>query len=119
MAMKESKRHRWTKDELAKLQRTVSQAKHKGKAFEKIASEMSLSKTAVAGTYYNYMKKRQSGAVKRAGVSVSVGRPVEVGRPFDFSSYSERELFELSQSINAEVSRRMSALRELGQMFDF
>lgn len=122
-----TKRHRWTKAELAHLNRSVSHAKNKAAAFQKIADEMGLTKTAVAGTYYNHQKDSAKGKKARKTLSEAVpapkqqpskaSSPVQMGRPFDFAPYSERELFELQQAVTFEVNRRIEMLRELEQMF--
>lgn len=109
------KRHSWTKDELAHLNRTVSHSKNKSDAFKKIADEMGLTPQAVQGTYYNHRQKPKAATAQPKAPSFrkSVARTY----PIDFTSLSEIELIELSQAINMEVKERMSRLAKLESAF--
>lgn len=107
-----SKRHAWTKDELAHLNRSVSHAKNKSAAFKKVADEMGLKKSTVAAQYYNLHTKPKAAPAKVVA-AMKKQSPVQVGRPFDFTSCSERELIELRQAITFEVNRRIESLNEL------
>lgn len=113
-------RHRWTKDELKHLNATASHAKNKGAAFEKIAEEMGLTKSAVAQTYYAHKrsKKKIGEAVPATSKAPKQAvMPAQVGRPFDFTQFSEAELMEMAQGIKAEVSSRRDRLASLIELF--
>lgn len=112
-------RHNWTKEELAHLNRTVGHSKSKGAAFQKVADEMGLTKSAVAGTYYNHRNgsKAPKAAMAPRSAPKPTSSPVQIGRPFDFTSYSDRELIELQQAIQDEANRRIESINELKGAF--
>lgn len=119
-------RHIWTKEELAHLNRSVAHSKTKSAAFKRIAEEMGMNPKSVAQIYYSHhrspKKSADTGSAGASKVNVKQEQkqwtdPIQQGRPFDFTSYSERELSELSQALNFEVNRRIEALRELESFF--
>lgn len=104
-------RHRWTKDELAHLNRTVSHSKNKQEAFKKIAQEMGLSPQAVQGTYYNHKRAPQAKTGRVGRPAKASFQPARATTPtIDVSSLSESELFAMAEAIKNEVSSRAELL---------
>lgn len=133
MTETKTRRHIWTKAEIAHLNRSVSNAKKKIDAFDKIASEMGLTKQQVAATYYNHRPKTATTktpiAKKAIKKSIKQAMPVggsqgaawydmfQQGRPYDFQRLSEKELLELSEGLRAEVARRSELLLEINSFY--
>lgn len=118
MTTETPKRHRWTKEELAHLNRSASHAKNKTDVFRKIGEEMGMDWKTVRSTYFNHNRpKLKSGKVASSAPRTSIARTKPVAAPsqstISLVDMSERDLVELSQAIKAETQRRAGLLSEL------
>ena len=108
------KRHRWTKDELAHLNRVVGHAKNKTEAFKKIGEEMDMPWQRVRSTYNNHHKASSNGRMpaKRSPRTPSFKSSTRSSM-IDFTSYSDEQLGQLAGDIRNEVERRTKALQQV------
>lgn len=111
-----TKRHKWTKDELAHLNRSASHAKNKSEVFKKIADEMGVSWTSVRSTYFNHNKPgkpKAKAATKKAPIFT---KPKAIPAT-SFSHLTEDELHGLIKQVKSEIDRRAQTIKDLQALY--